>query len=103
MGVATIVKARTIHVEGVSTVNLRDSLGDYVRDMNVRQSFLPFPQYVMQNHLSGKCHPDPAINMLMKQNDCAVFTKLKHVKSSTKLLVANTHLHVVFEREAREF
>ena len=93
MGVATIVKARTIHVEGVSTVNLRDSLGDYVRDMNVRQSFLPFPQYVMQNHLSGKFHPDPAINMLMKRNDCAVFTKLKHVKSSTKLLVANTHLY----------
>ena len=42
MGVATIVKARTIHVEGVSTVNLRDSLGDYVRDMNVRQSFYLF-------------------------------------------------------------
>ena len=114
MGVATIVKASTIHIEGkfffhsltqsstysptqlptgVKTVNLRDSFGDYVRDRDIsKNNFLPLNQYVTEKHLNSKFHPDPAINTLMKRNDCAVFTKLRHVNSSTRLLVANTHL-----------
>lgn len=116
MGVATIVKASRVIVDGVKNVIFRDRLAKMLRvrhvivrrhllDPSVSHSDCSTPQDRRNRRVSKTFlptadpslgeyhHPNFAISTTLQRYDCAVMTKLRSRSGSVRLLLSNVHLY----------